>query len=245
MKWTVLGYQSPYPGPGGGTPGYLLENGEVKILIDCGSGVLSQLAKWADPWALDAVILSHLHNDHAVDIPILHYALLMADIRGVRKNSLPIFTPCEPADLASRLTYKQYIKLTDLNKLGEAEFSGITFSFLKTQHEVDCYAVKIACSGRTICYTADTGPETDWSSFGTHMDLLVVEGTYLSRDVPEGKRGHLSVIEAAQLAQAFRAKKCIITHLYPLYSKSDILTEARPYYEGELYIADIGLEIEV
>ncbi|MBI0392649.1 MBL fold metallo-hydrolase [Thermoactinomyces sp. CICC 24226] len=67
MRWTVLGCHSPYPAPGGGTPGYLLEAEGKKILIDCGSGILARLVERIAIEALDAVLLSHLHHDHIVD----------------------------------------------------------------------------------------------------------------------------------------------------------------------------------
>lgn len=45
MLLTVLGFQSPYPGPAGATPGYLIQTAYTNLLLDCGSGVLAQLTR--------------------------------------------------------------------------------------------------------------------------------------------------------------------------------------------------------
>jgi ribonuclease BN (tRNA processing enzyme) len=245
MKWTVLGCQSPYPGPGGATPGYLLSTPQGKVLIDCGSGVVSQLGKYVKPWEVDAIVLSHLHHDHAVDIPIFHYSMLMAFLQKYRVTPMPIFSPQTPVDLAQRLPYENYVIVKDIQSEDARVISGARFDYVKTQHGLECYAMKIRYLGKTICYTADTGPETNWSGLGTDMDLLIVEGTYLHKDLPSGSRGHLSVSEAAQLASSLRAKRCMITHLYPMYDKEEIYKEAKASYDGNLYLAEVGLEVEV
>ena len=65
MFLTVLGRHGPYPRPGGACSGYFIEDGSTRVLIDCGSGVLSRLMEHVHPAHLDAIVLSHLHFDHA------------------------------------------------------------------------------------------------------------------------------------------------------------------------------------
>ncbi|MCG8541098.1 MAG: MBL fold metallo-hydrolase, partial [Clostridia bacterium] len=65
MKITILGNSGPYPRAGGACSGYLLEEDDIKILIDCGNGVLSRLLGMIESLEdIDAIILSHLHSDH-------------------------------------------------------------------------------------------------------------------------------------------------------------------------------------
>ena len=75
MKLTVLGTSGPFPRPGSACSGYLLESDNARILLDCGSGVISRLLQICDVSALDAVVLTHLHFDHCSDIGVLRYAL--------------------------------------------------------------------------------------------------------------------------------------------------------------------------
>lgn len=244
MKWTVLGFQSPFPGPGGATPGYLLEESDQHILIDCGSGVVSQLGKYVLPWNLDAILLSHLHHDHTVDIPILHYALLLAKKMKQRDQPLPVYYPSSPSKIANRIMHEEYIQTIIIDGVPELKIGALTIRLLRTEHDIACYAMQISNGKKTIIYTADTGPETDWRGFGEKPDLIVVEGTFLERNVPPGKRGHLTVSEAASLAERLAAKKCVITHLSPTYDPNEVLTEAKRFFSGELLIAEIGLVVE-
>ena len=75
MKLTVLGPCGGFPAAGEATSGYLLELDGRHILIDCGSGVLSNLFRFISLDQLDAVILTHLHTDHICDIPMLKQAI--------------------------------------------------------------------------------------------------------------------------------------------------------------------------
>ena len=81
MKLTVLGCNGPYPEPDGACSGYLLESGETRVLIDCGTGTLARLTAIMPPEKLDAVILSHLHYDHMSDMLPLIYKLQGAACR--------------------------------------------------------------------------------------------------------------------------------------------------------------------
>ena len=75
MELTVLGKYGPFPPAGGKTSGYLLTIGEKKILLDCGEGVFSALRGVTDPYALDCIVLSHFHFDHACDLGVFNYYL--------------------------------------------------------------------------------------------------------------------------------------------------------------------------
>jgi len=75
MKLTVVGHWGAYPGPGGASSGYLLEENNESLLLDCGSGVLAKLYEYTDISQLNNVVLSHYHSDHIASIgPItLHF----------------------------------------------------------------------------------------------------------------------------------------------------------------------------
>ena len=64
MEVTILGCSGGYPGPGQSASGYLLTINEKKVLIDCGSGVFSNLQLHVPLNGLDAILITHLHADH-------------------------------------------------------------------------------------------------------------------------------------------------------------------------------------
>ncbi|MCF6093140.1 MBL fold metallo-hydrolase [Microaerobacter geothermalis] len=244
MKLTVLGYQSPIPGPGGATPGYLIETGRGALLLDCGSGVISQLMKVFDPELLDGVILSHLHFDHITDIHILKYVMMMAATQGKRKKPLPIYAPNYPTDIFKQLFYR-YFSLHPIDQNSTLRLIGLDISFLQTDHPIPCLAVKLTDHRKTILYGADTGPGTPWFPFANHPDLFIVESTYLNKNKPPVLKGHLTAEEAAKTGSRMGTKKLLLTHLFHQYTYDEVMKEASPYFDGEIYIAEIGLTINL
>ena len=82
MRLTVLGSSPACQNPGGACSGYLIEQDGVTILIDCGSGVFSRLQQYVEPDRVDAVIISHMHADHTLDLIQYRYYLFFAGLAG-------------------------------------------------------------------------------------------------------------------------------------------------------------------
>ena len=79
MRLTVLGKSPSWQDAGGACSGYLLQEGETTVLLDCGNGVFGKLRQRVDYVDVDAVVLSHLHADHFLDlVPVLLRAHLRA-----------------------------------------------------------------------------------------------------------------------------------------------------------------------
>jgi ribonuclease BN (tRNA processing enzyme) len=245
MKLTILGCESPAPGPGGATPGYLLETDAGKVLLDCGSGVYAQLMKYMHIWELSAVIISHYHHDHICDIPILQYGVMMATIFGKRNGTLPIYGPAGPIDWANKMNYQKHTRLQAINEQSVLHIAGVEISFFRTDHAIDCFAMKITDGKKTIVYGADSGPETNWGGFAADCDLFICEGTFTLSYVPQGKRGHLSAREAAQIAARIGAKQLVITHLSPDIPRAQYEQEAAGIFTGSWQLASIGQVIEI
>ncbi len=246
MKLTVLGYQSPYPGPGGATPGYLVETDRVKILIDCGSGVISRLGHYLQPWELDAVVISHLHHDHTSDIPVLQYAIMMGTMIDRREKPLLLYAPDEPKEQWYQLFYKNYIDVRLLERHTSLHIADVQLQFLRTDHPVPCYAVKLENQGRILVYGADSGPGTNWRPFANLADLFICESTYLSDNVPDGKRGHLSIAEAFTIAEDIGCKRLLLTHFSPMYDRDEIELLAKDTGSSIPFIlAECGLQINL
>src|SRR3954462_11068336 len=88
MRLTVLGKSPSWQDAGGACSGYLLEEGDTAVLIDCGNGVFSKLRQFRDYTEVDAVVLSHLHADHFLDLVPYSYALTYAP----RQQPVPVHT---------------------------------------------------------------------------------------------------------------------------------------------------------
>lgn len=91
MKVTIIGCWGGYPKVNEASSGYLFEEDGFKLLVDCGSGVLSKLQQHVVPEELNAVLLSHYHADHIADIGVLQHALLIQKDLGKEVTTLPIY----------------------------------------------------------------------------------------------------------------------------------------------------------
>ena len=86
MRLDVVGAGPAYTDrPGATGAAYLVRYGGAALLLDLGQGSFPRLAGLVDPADLDAVVISHLHPDHFIDlIPLRHYLRWEQPRRRVR-----------------------------------------------------------------------------------------------------------------------------------------------------------------
>ncbi len=76
MRLTVAGSGSAAPDARRVAPGHWVEAGSMRLLLDCGNGVLHRLCTLGIPWGdVTHVALTHFHYDHVGDFPALLTAL--------------------------------------------------------------------------------------------------------------------------------------------------------------------------
>ena len=104
MRLTVLGKSPSWQDAGGACSGYLIEDGDTAVLLDCGNGVFAKLRERMDYIDVDAVVISHLHADHFLDLVPYSYALTYAP----RQQPVPVDrwpgtdTPARPVSTPRR-----------------------------------------------------------------------------------------------------------------------------------------------
>ncbi len=98
MKLTILGCNSPYPGLDGACSGYLLEDNDTMLLIDCGHSVFGRLLDTADIAKLDAIVITHFHPDHYVDLYALRHYIKLNTPAGIHHKRPTLFIPTEPQE---------------------------------------------------------------------------------------------------------------------------------------------------
>ena len=86
MRITVLGKSPSWQDAGGACSGYLIEDEGTTVLLDCGNGVFAKLRERFDYTELDALLISHLHADHFLDLVPYSYALTYAP----RQQPVPV-----------------------------------------------------------------------------------------------------------------------------------------------------------
>lgn len=230
MKLTILGNNGPYPGAEGACSGYLLssDSGKTNVLLDYGTGVLANLAKYSEIKKLDAVILSHLHFDHMSDMLPMQYALQF----NPRPEPLPVYAPQTPGHVRALLDVPAYV----LKPMEETQIGEISFTFFPVRHPVECFALRACCDGKVFVYTGDTNEVPGLDKFASDADVLLADSGLLCADWKE-TAPHLSPKGCAQLAANANARKLLLTHLNPRYTKEQHEAEARTIRPDAQYVS--------
>lgn len=244
MKVTVLGFWGGYPEAGEATSGYLLEQEGYRLLVDCGSGVLSQLQEHMEIEELDGVILSHYHHDHIADIGVLQYARQILTLNGVEMQELPIYGHEKDEKHFTALTHGTYTKGVGYAPEKELKVGPFTITFKQTVHPVVCYAMRIEAGNAVLTYTADSSYEESFSQFAQNSNLFIVDcNGYAHQDMT--KAGHMTSRECGKLAAQAGAKTLLLSHLPHFGDTSSLIEEAEKEFQGEVVLAETGLTFEL
>jgi ribonuclease BN (tRNA processing enzyme) len=265
MRVTVLGKSPSWQDAGGACSGYLVEEGDTAVLLDCGNGVFSKLRRFRDYVAVDAVVLSHLHADHFLDLVPFSYALTYAP----RQQPVPVDrwpgtdSPARPTLFApggARETFRRVVgawgnedlieNAFDLREYAPSdvlEVGPLRFRFSEVPHFVHTCAIAVTSSangsGRLV-YGADSAPNEELVRFAEGADLLMVEAT-LPRPERGGMRGHLTPGEAGEHGARAKAGRLVLTHISDELDLLWARREAEQTFGGPVDIAHEGAVYEL
>jgi len=247
MKLTILGSGTCVPTVDRASPANYLEIGKTKILVDCGAGTLRQIVKAKlDYQNLDYVFLTHFHPDHISDIIALIHAmswipnyerkkdLVLVGPVGLKIFFESYFKPIE--GVGEPKTYKIVI-LEIENKLS---FNNFSVECIKTIHADIGVAYKFIENEKSMVISGDCDYEEKLIEFCKNTDLLLLECSYPN----ESKmKGHLIPSECGAIAMESKAKKMIITHLYPI-DKEIRLKQTKEIFKNTILAKDL-MEVEI
>jgi ribonuclease BN (tRNA processing enzyme) len=265
VRITVLGKSPSWQDVDGACSGYLVEEQGCRLLIDCGNGVFSKLRRFVDYVDIDAVVISHLHADHFLDLVPFSYALTYAP----RQQPVPVDgwpgtdTPARPvlhAPPGARDCFRRVVgawgnedlieKAFDLREYEASDVihaGPLTLRFQVVPHFVDSHAVEITSAvntGRRLTYGADSSPSDELCAFARGTDLLLIEAT-LPRPERAGPRGHLTPAEAGEHGRKAGARRLVLTHLSDELDAAWAEAEAERTYGAPVEIAREGAVYEL
>ena len=232
MKLTVLGNNGPFPGAGGACSGYLVQEGDINLLLDCGNGVLGNLQKRISLNRLDAVILSHLHSDHMSDLMVLRYAVQIGMKRGMTDRPVDVYAPAEPPEEYGRLDIKDAFVLRPLTDGLMLNYGPMKLTFAGMTHPVKSFAASIEAGGKRFVYSGDTSWNENIVNFCGNADLVLLDAGLKSSDKTGGNAAHLTARECGEVAKECGAKKLVITHFWPGYDVKELLCEAKEVFDN-------------
>ena len=237
MEITVLGSYGPYPAPGGACSGYLFQHEDVKILLDCGNGILSRLQQIIHRFEeLDMIILTHLHSDHISDAMILRYAIGINQMKGVINKSIPLYAPSDPKEDFEKLQFQNAFLLNKIEENRSFEYKGLVIEFRPMEHPIPSYGIRIANKDKKFVYSGDTSYCEAIVNLSREADLFLCEAGLLEKDMTDAP-AHLSAKEVGEIATKSNVKKVLLTHFWPGYDLEDVYSEAKSSFKGELILS--------
>jgi ribonuclease BN (tRNA processing enzyme) len=237
---TVLGCSGTYAGPGGACSGYLVRGGGATIVVDLGPGALANLQRHVTLGDVDAVVLSHEHPDHWMDLPILRNALRYV----LEQGDLPVFGTAGTETLVRAVLGGDLAPTLLWGTIDEAStlrFGDLAVRFSRTDHPVETLAVRVEVDGRSLLYSADTGPAWDPGAAGAGVDTFLCEASLRPED--EDTFEHLSGGQAGKLARAIGASRLVLTHVVPGVDAGRQAAAAATAFGGPVEVAVTGATI--
>ena len=247
MQLTVLGSNGTYPTAGRPASGYLVSNGDTNLWMDAGPGTYVALCGEMDPRDLTGVFLSHRHPDHCTDIFALYHAVAHGD-RAVRP--IPVLCPEGLAQALGRFvggssvwwSTFEFITLSDGDSV---DLGSMRVAVARSNHPPPTLAPRIAADGRSLTYTADTGPSEALECHAAGSDLLLAEAALAEPRTGGSVRYHMTGTEAGSMAAKARVRRLMLTHIAPYLDPERSLMEAESEFGGEVSLAVPGARIRI
>jgi ribonuclease BN (tRNA processing enzyme) len=251
VRVTVLGKSPAFQDSGGACSGYLVQEGATTLLMDIGNGVFGKLRDAIDYTSVDAVVVSHMHADHSLDLVPFAYALIYAPDGRAREEPVRLMVPEGGRDQLRRVvgTWGGEDLIEDAFALEEYA-SGTVLDVgdlrIRTQavphYLPNTNALELspaAAGGGRVTYGADHGPADDLVEFARDTDLLMIEAT-LKAPEEAGPRGHITAREAGEHGRRAGAKHLVVTHVSDLIDPGWVRSEAEEGFGGPVTVAAEG-----
>jgi ribonuclease BN (tRNA processing enzyme) len=222
VRLTVVGCSPAWPNPGGVQSGYLVE-GEGRVLLDCGPGVLARLRE-REAWPrVDAVVITHFHLDHWGDLVPWTFGAMFGAGRGTPPPELWL----PPGGRETLESFGEHLgfgsMLDDVFRLREYEdgtpfaAGGLELTPVRLPHfELATYGLRVSDGTRTLAYSGDSAPSPALATLAEDVDLFLCEATLAEPEqalaAEDNGRGHLTESEAVEAFRASGARRLLVIH---------------------------------
>jgi ribonuclease BN (tRNA processing enzyme) len=243
-RLVVLGSSGARPTAAQGCSGFLLEWDGLRIVLDLGYGTLSPLLAHAPDGAVDAVVVTHEHPDHCVDV---HALFRVRRYSYPDAPKLPLY--CPPGVLDRLAGLEPDMDLGDVFEHrplpGTYDLTRFRLTAEPLPHYVPNVGVRIEIDGTALAYATDTGPHEVLAELGREADVYIVDATDHPGETEAATRNLLTAVEAGQWAERAGARRLLLTHLWPGTDPEVSIQRARRFFGGEIDVAEKGLVIDL
>jgi ribonuclease BN (tRNA processing enzyme) len=245
MNLRIIGCGLSFPSPGGASSGYVVESQSERLLVDCGHGVVGKLEAALDLRDLSAIVISHMHPDHFLDLVPLKYAFFFQGIPPI-----PLLLPPGGRQVLERLQpslgladafFADSFDPAEYEPVAVLDLAGFSIRFASTQHFIPGYAMRISESptAPALFYSSDTGWTEPVVSLARGAALGLVEATLLDYPPDEEWHGHMTARLAGKLGRVAGIRRLVLTHYFTPVAQR-LQEEAEAGFEGRVEVAKEG-----
>lgn len=243
LDLTVLGCAGSHTGVGRMCSGYLIEAAGKRILLDAGNGSTGNLQREHRVRDLDAIVISHRHVDHCIDLVGAYYALKFGP--SPISEPIPLFGAPEVKEaMTNFMRWDTDMDVADVYACetvvgGDAvEVGPMRLSFADAVHLTPAISTRVEVDGRSIVYSGDTSGLSELVELARGADLFVCEAAWSgpTEDHPPGM--HLTARDAAVIAKEAGVGHLVLTHIIASTDRGLVLTEAQEVFDGPVDLAE-------
>jgi ribonuclease BN (tRNA processing enzyme) len=245
MDLLVVGSGAAYPDqPGTASSTYVVAHGAVRLCLDLGQGGFAGLAGRFDPSSLEAVVISHLHPDHFVDLIALRHYLRYEFVPPRRLRVLG------PAGLGERIDaflaepgFAGEALDVEARAPGLATIGPFLLESMLVTHTDEAYAVRVSLvddpAAPGLVYSGDCGRASDLAPLVRRGDVLLTEVAFGAGPVPVGDL-HLDGPAVGALAAATQPRSVLLTHLQMRRDPAATVAAVRAAWDGPVTLVADG-----
>jgi ribonuclease BN (tRNA processing enzyme) len=233
--------------PGRPASGYLVEQDGTRVWCDAGPDTFTALP--IDPDLIDAIVISHQHLDHCLDLLTAFHSWTY---RPEPRTGILLYGPQAVWDrLSSFLDEGQgshFDRCYDFHPVwtGDSiEIGALSVSFVEMDHSVPTVGSRWEANDRALFFTGDTGPLGEWREMARGVDVLLTEAGYQGEPGVAAYPHHLTAGEAGEIAREVGARRLILTHIPPYLDVARSVHEAELKFDRPVAAATPGAQFDV
>ncbi len=225
---------------------YLVRSGADAILLDLGHGAFARLAATIDPTALQAILISHPHPDHFIDlVPLRHY--LRYQVHPPQR--VRVIGPSGLRDALDLLHGQPGFcsEALDLELLqgGEMEIGPFRIEVVAVPHSADSHAVRVSVDdGAGLVYSGDCAGTDELAGLVRRGDTLLVEVSFGTGPVPKGAM-HLDASMVRDLVDRAKPARVLLTHHLMGWDRSATVAAVQDGYDGLVELVVPGSRVHI
>ena len=251
MRLTTIGTGTAAPSAARVCAGHLVETGNIRLLMDCGSGVVHRMAALGIDWmGITHLALTHFHADHISDVAPLIFAWRHGALPA-RAAPIEVLGPAGTDALLSALAaaFGDWVRepgypvmVRELEPGASYDLGGATLTTRRVPHQPESNAYSIERGERRIVYTGDTGFDPSLADWASGCDVLLTE---CSLPADMAMDAHLTPEQCGALAERAAPSLLALTHFYPPVERVDIRALVAERFTGPLVLATDGWSTEI